>query len=62
MANIVDFEERRQPLTEQRKDSRTEALKDALRGARQDSAQADPLKQSKATRKLLDIYRRKPPG
>lgn len=62
MASIIDFEKRRRPLVEERKQARTDELKDALRAARQQSAQADPLRQSKASRKLLDLYRKKPPG
>ena len=62
MASIIDFEKRRRPLTEQRKDARTEELKQAFRAARQETAAADPLAQTRATRKLLDLYRKKPPG
>jgi hypothetical protein len=59
MPNVIDFAKRRPPLDQQRKQARTEELRDALRSAREESA-GKPA-QSRAAHKLLDIYRSKPP-
>jgi hypothetical protein len=55
MTKVIDFETRRQPHEQQRKDEKTEQLRNALRGAREEAAGKSP------TRKLLDLYRSKSP-
>lgn len=55
MAKIVDFESRRQPRADERKDRKTAELRSALKDAREQAAGKTP------TRKLLDLYRPKKP-
>jgi hypothetical protein len=55
MTKVVNFESRRQPRTEERKDRKTTELRSALQKAREDAAGKTP------TRKLLDLYRPKKP-
>lgn len=55
MSKVVDFESRRQPRTEARKDQKTSELRAALQSAREEAAGKNP------TRKLLDLYRPKKP-
>ena len=55
MSKIVDFESRRQPRADERKDRKTAELRSALQSAREQAAGKTP------TRKLLDLYRSKKP-
>jgi len=56
MSRVIDLEARRQQQQHQLKDARTAELKEALRSARAGSGD-----KHKAARKLLDLYKRKPP-
>jgi hypothetical protein len=55
MSKIVDFESRRQPRTEARKDQKTAELRGKLQTAREEAAGKN------STRKLLDLYKPKKP-
>lgn len=55
MTKIIDFESRRQPRAQERKDQRTAELRSALQKAREEAAGKTP------TRKLLDLYRPQKP-
>jgi hypothetical protein len=55
MAKVVDFESRRQPRTEARKDKKTADLRAALQSAREEAGGKN------STRKLLDLYKPKKP-
>jgi len=55
MAKIVDFESRRQPQAEARKDKKTADLRAALQTAREEAQGKN------STRKLLDLYKPKKP-
>jgi hypothetical protein len=55
MSKVVDFESRRQPRAEERKDRKTAELRSALQNAREQAAGKTPA------RKLLDLYRPKKP-
>jgi hypothetical protein len=56
----IDFEQRREALLHKRKDASADALKHALRQARE-SYPAGSVGQDAATRKLLDLYRKGKP-
>jgi hypothetical protein len=56
----IDFEQQREALLHKRKDARADALKNALRQARE-SKPAGSAGQDVATRKLLDLYRKGKP-
>jgi hypothetical protein len=55
MTKVVDFESRRQPRLESRKDKKTADLRSSLQTAREHAAGKTP------TQKLLDLYRPKKP-
>jgi hypothetical protein len=55
MSKVVDFESRRQPRADARKDRKAADLRSALQAAREAAAGQDN------TQKLLDLYRRKKP-
>ncbi len=56
MTKVIDFESRRQPRAEERKDRKTADLRSALQGAREEAAGKTPA------RKLLDLYRPRGPN
>jgi hypothetical protein len=55
VSKVIDFESRRQPRTEARKDKKTADLRSALQSAREAAAGKN------STRKLLDLYKPKKP-
>lgn len=55
MAKVIDFESRRQPRSEERKEQKTAELRSALQIAREQAAGKS------STRKLLDLYRPRKP-
>ncbi|MEY4640769.1 MAG: hypothetical protein RLZZ227_763 [Pseudomonadota bacterium] len=55
MARIIDFEAKRQPRANARKDEKAAELRARLQGAREEAAGKTPA------RKLLDLYRPKKP-
>ena len=62
MANVIDIKSRRDQQIHLRKDARADALRGDLRDARQDFQSEDKAKsQTKATKKLLSIFKSKHP-
>jgi hypothetical protein len=60
MAKVIDFNKRKERHVHDRKDERAAALRQRFEAVREDAAKQDPHQRSKATKRLLDLFKTPP--
>ncbi|MDR2213454.1 MAG: hypothetical protein LBE21_07510 [Pseudomonadales bacterium] len=60
MSKVIDFDQRKDAHIQTRKDERTQALRQRFEAARDGAATQSPQHQSKAARRLLDLFKSPP--
>jgi hypothetical protein len=60
MTKVIDFDKRKERHVHERKDERADALRKRFEAVREDTARQDPHQRTKATKRLLDLFKNPP--